>query len=85
MKNLFTIGSSIVIEAFSSLRITGPYELLKLGANAATIQSSHYVVEVVGEDLIIEKLAEELAVFTFEKIERLTVVKAADRENEYGT
>lgn len=85
MKKLFTIGSSIVIEAFSSLRITGPYELIKLGSTVAIIKSSDYVVEVTGKDLVVEKLAEELAVFTFEKIERLTVVEAAGEEKLYGT
>lgn len=81
---MFTIGSSIVIEAFSSLRITGPYELIKLGADVAIIKSGHYVVEVHGEDLIVEKLAEELAVFTFDKIERFTAVDATDKEDQYG-
>lgn len=64
-----------------SLRITGPYELLTLGPNLAIVKSGEYVVEVSGEDLFVEKLAEEFAVFSFNKIEQLTVKE----ETTYGT
>lgn len=84
MKKLFTIGSSIVIDAFSELRITGAYELLALKSNAAIIQSGSYRIEVAGEDLIVEKLAEELAVFTFHPMESLQITEHAVDETVYG-
>ena len=65
MKKLFNIGSSVVIDDFSSLRITGPYTLINLGPNFATIKCDDYTVEAVGEDLVVDKLLEEIALFTF--------------------
>lgn len=85
MKKLFNIGSSIVISAFSELRITGPYELLTLGSNSAVVKSGQYVVEVSGEELVVEKLGEELAVFSFDKMEKLSVIENVTEGSIYGT
>lgn len=75
MKKLFNIGSSIVVSAFSELRITGSYELLTLEPNLAIVKNGQYTVEVMGEELVVEKLGEELAVFSFEKMEKLSVIE----------
>ena len=48
LKKLFNTGSSVVIDDFSSLRINGPYALLNLGPNFATIKCDDYTVEAVG-------------------------------------
>lgn len=85
MKKLFNIGSSIVIDGFSELRITGPYELLTLGSHSAKIKSGSFVIEVSGEVLIVEKLAEEMAIFSFEQMNRLHVTGNVTEETIYGT
>ena len=38
LKRLFQTGSSVTIEDFASLRINGPYSLLKLGPDFAIIR-----------------------------------------------
>lgn len=73
MKKLFNIGSLIVIDEFSSLRITGPYELVTLGPDFAIIRSGDYVIETAGEALIVEKLSEEVAVFSFDSITKMEI------------
>ena len=85
MKKLFNIGSLIVIEEFSSLRITGPYELVTLGPDFVVIKSANYVLEVSGEELIVEKLAEEVAVFSFDLITELKMSQACGEEAPYGS
>ncbi|MDS9471027.1 hypothetical protein [Sporosarcina pasteurii] len=84
MKKLFNIGSQIVVDEFSSLRITGPYELVTLGPDFAIIKCDDYVIEVSGDQLTVEKLAEELAVFTFDSIERFSLVESNGEEGSYG-
>ncbi len=73
MKKLFNIGSQIVIDEFTSLRITGPYELVTLGPDFAIIKSGDYLIETTGEALIVEKLAEEAAVFSFDVITTMEI------------
>lgn len=73
LKKLFNIGSHIVIEEFSSLRIAGPYELVTLGPDFAIIKSGDYVIEASGEELLVEKLAEEVAVFSFDSITKMEI------------
>lgn len=73
MKKLFNIGSQIVIDEFTSLRITGPYELVTLGPDFAIIKSGDYFIETIGEALIVEKLAEEVAVFSFDGITTMEI------------
>ncbi|MCZ2259361.1 hypothetical protein [Sporosarcina sp. G11-34] len=83
MKKLFNIGSSIVLDDFSSLRITGPYSLLNLGPNFATIKCHDYIVEAKGEDLIVDKLLEEMAVFSFSSIIKMEITINQDNGNRY--
>lgn len=73
MKKLFTIGPSIVIDDFSSLRITGPYALINLGPDFATIKCDTYIVEAKGEELTVDKLLEEIAVFHFTSIHKIEI------------
>ena len=85
LKKLFNIGSSVVIDDFSTLRITGPYTLLHLGPNFATIKcNNHYTVEITGEDLIVDKLLEEIAVFVFSSIIKIEITKH-DGGDLYGS
>lgn len=85
MKKLFNIGSHIVVDEFSSLRINGPYELVTLGPDFAIVKSYDYVIEVSGDQLTVEKLAEELAVFSFDSIKRLSLIESDAKEGEDGT
>jgi len=78
LKKLFNIGPSILIDDFSSLRITGPYALVSLGPNFATIKCDNYTVETTGENLIVDKLLEEVAVFSFSSITKIEVSKQKD-------
>lgn len=78
------MGSSIVIDASSTLRITGPYKLSTLHAHEAVIETDGYIIEVSGEALIVEKLGEELAEFSFEKIERVNITEITHKEIAYG-
>ena len=73
-----------MIDGYTELRITGPYELITLESNAAKIKSGSYVIEVSGESLLVEKLADEMAVFTFEQITRLHVNGKVTEEAIYG-
>ena len=80
LKRLFQTGSSVTIEDFASLRINGPYSLLKLGPDFAIISSGEYRIEAIGTDLTVETLSEEVAVFTFTSITAMNVTTGADKE-----
>ncbi|MFS0575264.1 hypothetical protein AB1K83_06510 [Sporosarcina sp. 179-K 3D1 HS] len=81
MKKLFKTGASITIEDYSSLHINGPYTLRKLGPDSATVQSGDYVITVEGEEMTVDVLSEEVALFTFTLIRSVQMVLA----HEEGT
>lgn len=85
MKKLFNTGSQIVIDEYSSLRINGPYALVTLGPDYAQIKSGDYAIEASGEELIIDLLAEEVAVFSFDTIEKITITRVGNKEAFYDT
>lgn len=85
LKKLFNTGSSIVIDEFSSLRINGPYELVTLGPDFATIKSGDYTIETSGEELTVDLLSEEMAVFSFDSIRKITIVLLDKEETPYGS
>ena len=85
MKKLFNTGSSIVIDEYSSLRINGPYELVTLGPDFATIKSGEYTIETSGEELTVDLLSEEMAVFSFDSIKKITIVRLKNEETPYGS
>jgi hypothetical protein len=78
LRKIFNTGSTVTIEEFSSLRITGPYTLLKLGPDFAMIKSGDYMIEASGENLIVETLSEEVAVFSFASITTMRVTTEED-------
>lgn len=78
MKKLFATGSSISIEEFSSLHINGAYSLLKLGPGSAIVKCSGYQIEVSGDDLTVETLSEEVALFTFNTISKVLISKIVE-------
>ncbi len=84
MKKLFHTGSLVEIEGFSLLRINGPYTLLALSSNLATIQTSHYTIEVMAEDLTVDALSEEVAVLTFSSMTKMTATMLESKETPYG-
>lgn len=85
MKKLFNTSSFVAIDDFSSIRITGPYELLKLGPDFATIKSGGYKIKTTGDDLLVDVLSEEVAVFSFTSITNLTITLDAHEEKTYGS
>ena len=85
MKKLFNTSSFIAIDDFSSLRINGPYELLTLGPDFATIKSSGYKIEASGEGLMVDVLSEEVAIFTFSSITTMTIMMYGHEEETYGS
>jgi len=85
LKKLFNTSSHITIDDFSSLRINGPYELQTLGPDSATIYSGDYMVKAAGEDLIVETLAEDVAIFTFTKITSLIIKTHVSEEKNYDS
>lgn len=80
MKKLFKTGSSILIEENTAVRITGPYDLLAIGPDFARIQIGDRLVEVRGEDLVIDALYEQASLFQFESITTFTMKKIDDKE-----
>lgn len=84
LRKLFQTGSSVTIDDFSSLRINGPYALLKLGPDFAAIKNGNYTIEVTGNDLIIDLLSEEVAVFTFTAITKLIIITQEEDGTPYG-
>ena len=85
MKKLFNTGSSIVIDEFSSLQINGPYELVTLGPDFAIIKSGERTIETSGEGLTVDLLSEEMAVFSFDSIEKITIARLKKEETRYGS
>ncbi|GEN84346.1 hypothetical protein SLU01_26580 [Sporosarcina luteola] len=85
MKKLFKMNSSVTIDEFTSIRITGPYSLLKLGPDYAAIRSGDHVIEATGEELIVETLSEEIAVFSFESISHMTIKEIRDGQDAYDS
>lgn len=85
LKKIFNTGSSITIEEFSSLRVNGPYTLLKLGPDFAMIRSGDYVIEASGEELTVETLSEEVAVFSFAAITAMKITTGEDDGVAYGS
>ncbi len=84
MKKLFTTGSSVTIEEFCTVIINGPYSLLKLGPEYASIKSGDYAVETHGEDLIIDTLSEEVAVLRFSTITSMSVTLLGSDGTNHG-
>lgn len=80
MKKLFKTGPSISIEDYTSLHITGPYHLRQLGPDSAIVQSGDYLITVKGEDLSIDTLSEEVALFSFTVIRSIQM----DLKDEKG-
>lgn len=68
-----------MIHPSSTLRVTGPYHLVTLQAHYAKLEASGYVIEMSGESLIVEKLAEELAEITFEKITHIHIAESTSK------
>ncbi|WP_252502911.1 hypothetical protein [Sporosarcina sp. Marseille-Q4943] len=85
MKKLFKMNTSVTIEEFVSVSITGPYSLLKLGPDYAVIRSGDHVIEATGEDLIVETLSEEMAVFSFETLTMVTVKELKNGQDAYDS
>ncbi|MEZ7170903.1 hypothetical protein [Sporosarcina sp. OR05] len=85
MKKLFKMNSSVTIDEFVTIRITGPYSLLKLGPDYAAIRSGNHVIEATGEDLIVETLSEEVAVLSFELITSMSVKELKDGQDAYDS
>ena len=85
MKKLFKMNSSVTIEEFISVSITGPYTLLKLGPNYAVIRCEDHVIEATGEELIVETLSEELAVFSFETITSVAIKEMKNGQDAYDS
>lgn len=85
MRKLFNTGSSIRIDEFSTVHVIGPYSLLKLGPNFVTIRCEAYMIEVAGENLLVETLSEEVAVFTFEAITAMKLAAVEDEGTFYGS
>ncbi|MDW0112294.1 hypothetical protein QT711_03790 [Sporosarcina saromensis] len=85
MKKLFKMNSSVTIDEFVTIRITGPYALLKLGPDYAAIRSGNHVIEATGEDLIVETLSEEVAVLSFELITSMSVKELKDGQDAYDS
>ncbi|MFS0689779.1 hypothetical protein AB1K89_11095 [Sporosarcina sp. 179-K 8C2 HS] len=85
MKKLFKMNTSVTIEEFVSVSITGPYSLLKLGPDYAVIRSGDHVIEATGEDLIVETLSEEIAVFSFETLTMVTVKELKNGHDAYDS
>ncbi|BAQ11415.1 hypothetical protein OXB_2944 [Bacillus sp. OxB-1] len=76
MKKLFKTGASITIEGYTSLHINGPFHLRKLGPDYATVQSGEYLITVEGEEMTVDVLSEEVALFTFNVIRNVQMVLA---------
>lgn len=85
MKKLFKMNSSVTIEEFVSVRITGPYSLLKLGPDYAVIRSGDHVIEATGEDLIVETLSEEMAIFSFETLKAVNIKEMKNGQDAYDS
>lgn len=85
MKKLFKMNSSVTIDEFVTIRITGPYSLLKLGPDYAAFRSGNHVIEATGEDLIVETLSEEVAVLSFELITSMSVKELKDGQDAYDS
>ncbi|MDN4607056.1 hypothetical protein [Sporosarcina highlanderae] len=85
MKKLFKMNSSVTIDEFAFIRITGPYSLLKLGPDYAAVRSGDHIIEATGEDLIVETLSEELAVFSFETISTVNIKEIKDGQGAYDS
>lgn len=83
MKKLFNTGSSIVIDEFSELRINGPYALVTLGPDTAKIKSGPYLIEASGEELLVDLLSEEVAIFSFDSISKITITKNEKVDTAY--
>lgn len=83
LRKLFNTGSSVTIEDFSSLRITGPYSLQKLGPDFAIISSGEFKIEVSGTDLTVDTLTEEVALFTFTSISAMNMTTVENKEAAY--
>lgn len=79
------MNSSVTIDEFVTIRITGPYSLLKLGPDYAAIRSGNHVIEATGEDLIVETLSEEVAVLSFELITSMSVKELKDGQDAYDS
>ncbi|KXH87404.1 hypothetical protein [Sporosarcina sp. HYO08] len=84
MKKLFKIGHTLSIDDYTSLHLTGSYKLLKLGPDFAIIKSGDYIIEASGEDLTVDTLSEEVAVFSFREITAISLKLDEQQGSFYG-
>lgn len=79
------MNSTVTIEEFVSVRITGPYSLMKLGPDYVVIRSGDHIIEATGEDLIVETLSEEMAVFSFETVTTVNITEMKNGQGAYDS
>ncbi|GKV54331.1 hypothetical protein NCCP2222_02780 [Sporosarcina sp. NCCP-2222] len=85
MRKLFKMDTSVLIDNYSSIRITGPYDLVKLSGTACTIRSENFVIDMTGQEIVIETLAEEVAVITFETLEKMMIQPGKGKDDAYDS
>ncbi|MBB4825761.1 hypothetical protein HNO89_002997 [Sporosarcina luteola] len=83
MRKLFKLDTSVLIDNYTSIRITGPYDLVRLSGTACTIRNDNFVIEITGQELFIEAMSEEVAVITFDSLGKMLVQPEKGKDEVY--
>lgn len=76
MKKLFALHPSIIVDEFSSLRITGSYQLQRLSEQSVTFQTNDYSISITGEEVTVLALTEQHAHISVAELKEFTVRRA---------
>lgn len=80
VKKLFELHPSVILDEFSTLRITGPYEMLKIDATTVSFQAGDYMIFITGEEVTVDSLTEQNARVSINELEALTIRYQPDGE-----
>ncbi|HLR11137.1 MAG TPA: hypothetical protein VK120_07100 [Sporosarcina sp.] len=82
MRKLFNMNTSIVMDGFQKIMMTGKYELVHFNEKELIVNQEHYEVHCEAMDLIIETLSEEQLVLSFSSMKKLLIIEKAENLDE---
>lgn len=75
MRKLFEMGSFLSIEDWSSLKLLGGYELVRITPDSVLLRKEGYEIELQGTEFEFDMLLENSALLSFRELHELHIVK----------
>lgn len=78
MRKLFEMGSFVSLEDWSSFKLLGGYELVRISEDAVMLRKEGYEIELRGTGFEFDMLLENSALLSFAELQELHIVKKGD-------